>query len=104
MEAALGEAAHRLAVTTSLPCVWGWNGRTISSRAGTDHWLRVEATPDDRAGTPSPLQGITRAENVPDAVPRPRPHATVRLNKDGWTHDASLLTHNPHPVVPPHTP
>ncbi|MFE9743111.1 hypothetical protein [Streptomyces sp. NPDC006477] len=104
MEAAHAEAAHRLAITTSPPHVGGWNGRTISSRAGTDHWLRVEATPDDRATARSPHQGIFGAEHIPDAVPRPRLHATVRWTKDGWTYDADLLTHIPHPVVSPHTP
>ncbi|MET8755996.1 hypothetical protein ABZW32_38770 [Streptomyces sp. NPDC004667] len=41
MEAAHAEAANRCAVATSRPYAWGWNGRTISSRAGTDRWLRV---------------------------------------------------------------
>ncbi|MFJ3842257.1 hypothetical protein ACIPY6_43195 [Streptomyces sp. NPDC090054] len=104
MEAAHAEAANRLAVTTRRPYAWGWNGRTISSRAGTDHWLRVEATPDDRAGTRLPREGIPGAEHIPDAVPRPRLHATVRWAKDGWTYDADLLTHIPHPVISPTAP
>ncbi|WP_426773625.1 hypothetical protein, partial [Pseudomonas aeruginosa] len=81
MEAAHGEAANRLAVTTGPPYAWGWNGRTISSSAGSDRWLRVEATPDDRAGTRLPHEGILGAEQLPDAVPRPRVHATVRWTK-----------------------
>ncbi|MGW6861409.1 hypothetical protein [Streptomyces xanthophaeus] len=104
MEAAHTEAGNRLSTATSPPCAWGWNGRTISSRAGTDHWLRVEATPDDRASTRLPHEGITGAENLPDAVPRPRLHATVRWTKDGWTYDADLISYIPQPVISPNTP
>ncbi|MFD8024508.1 hypothetical protein ACFV6G_29330 [Streptomyces lavendulae] len=104
MQAAHAEAANRLAVTISRPYAWGWNGRTISSRAGTGHWLRVEATPDDRATVRLPHEGIPGAEHIPDSVRRPRLHATVRWAKDGWAYDADLLTHIPHPVVSPATP
>ncbi|MFD3757989.1 hypothetical protein [Streptomyces sp. NPDC058622] len=104
MEAAHAEAADRLAVAPSRPYAWGWNGRTISSRAGADYWLRVEATVDDRARTRLPQEGIPGAEHIPDAVPRPRLHATVRWTKDGWTYDADLLTHIPQPVISPATP
>ncbi|MFE9221693.1 hypothetical protein ACFYN3_35915 [Streptomyces lavendulae] len=104
MRAAHGEAANRLAVTAGPPYAWGWNGRTISSRAGTDQWLRVEATRDDRAGTRLPHEGILGAEHLPDAVPRPRLHATVRWTKDGWTYDADLLTQITQPVISPTTP
>ncbi|MGW3061565.1 hypothetical protein ACWC98_37465 [Streptomyces goshikiensis] len=103
MEAAHAEALHRLGLQAAGPYVWGWNARTISSRAGTDHWLRVEATPEDRAAR-VPDAGISGAENLPDAVPRPRLHATTIWTKDGWTYHADLLTHIPHPVISPDTP
>ncbi|MFD3719999.1 hypothetical protein [Streptomyces sp. NPDC058674] len=104
MESAHAEAANRLSTATSPPYAWGCNGRTISSRAGTDHWLRVEATPDDRASTRLPHEGITGAENLPDAVPRPRLHATVRWTKDGWTYDADLISYILQPVISQNTP
>ncbi|MER5966864.1 hypothetical protein [Streptomyces sp. NPDC002057] len=104
MEAAHTEAASRLATATSPPYAWGWNGRTISSRAGTDHWLRVEATPDNRATARSPHEGIPGAEHIPDAVPRPRTRATVRWTKDGWTYDADLISYIHHPVISRNTP
>ncbi|MFE3788189.1 hypothetical protein [Streptomyces goshikiensis] len=104
MEAAHAEAGNRLSTATTPPCAWGWNGRTISSRAGTDHWLRVEATSDDRVATRLPHEGITGAENLPDAIPRPRLHAAVRWTKDGWTYDADLISYIPHPVISQNTP
>ncbi|MFI1652158.1 hypothetical protein ACH4XT_35235 [Streptomyces avidinii] len=104
MHAAQAEALHRLGLHAAGPYVWGWNARTISSRAGTDHWLRVEATPEERATARVPDAGISGAENLPDAVPRPRLHATTTWTKDGWTYHADLLTRIPHPVISPDTP
>ncbi|WP_328966243.1 hypothetical protein [Streptomyces virginiae] len=104
MQAAHAEALHRLGLHTSGPYAWGWNARTISSLASTDHWLRIEATPDDRAAARELDEGISGAENLPDAVPRPRLHATTTWTKDAWTYTADLLTHIPHPVISPHTP
>ncbi|MET9694506.1 hypothetical protein ABZY81_39900 [Streptomyces sp. NPDC006514] len=97
-EAAHAEATRRLSPQAAGSYAWGWNARTISTRAGTDHWLRVEATPEDRTTRP-PHEGIAGAETLPDAVPRPRLHATTTWTKDGWTHHADLLTYIPHRVI-----
>ncbi|MFG2989302.1 hypothetical protein ACGFZK_08395 [Streptomyces sp. NPDC048257] len=53
---------------------------------------------------PGPNAGISGAENLPDAVPRPRLHATATWTKDGWTHHADLLSRIAHSVVFPQTP
>lgn len=104
MEAAHAEALHRLGLPAVGPYAWGWNARTISTRAGTDHWLRVEATPEDRATGREPDAGISGTEKLPAAVRRPRLHATTAWSKDGWTYQADLLTHIAHPVISPDTP
>ncbi|MFB6578565.1 hypothetical protein ACFCYC_14245 [Streptomyces sp. NPDC056402] len=104
MEAAHAEATRRLGLHAAGPYAWGWNARTISTRAGNDHWLRVEATPEHRTTARVPDAGISGAENFPDAVPRPRLHATTTWTKDGWTYHADLLTRIAHPVISPDTP
>ncbi|WP_329448213.1 hypothetical protein OG906_00905 [Streptomyces sp. NBC_01426] len=63
-----------------------------------------------RTSLVSPLATLTATPScegclTPDAVSRPRLHATtVRWANDGWTYDADLLTHIPQPVISPATP
>ncbi|MFD7962318.1 hypothetical protein ACFV5J_16100 [Streptomyces zaomyceticus] len=49
MRRAHASAARAFLVTVSGPEVWGWQGRTLGRRAGTD-WLRVVSAPVAKQG------------------------------------------------------
>lgn len=71
MRRAHASAARTFLVTVSGPEVWGWQGRTLGRRAGTD-WLRVVSTPVAKQGGRM-WEGTALADAlVPRSVPRPR--------------------------------
>ena len=71
MRRAHASAARASLVTVSGPEVWGWQGRTLGRRAGTD-WLRVVSAPVAKQGGRM-WEGTALADAlVPRSVPRPR--------------------------------
>lgn len=104
MVAALAEGARHFDTDTSGPYAWGWNGRTISRRAGTGAWLRVAAGPEHKMSR-ADGQGFAGAEAlIPDTVPRPRLLDSTGWAKDGYGYEAALSSCVPHPVISPSTP
>ncbi|MFI9210296.1 hypothetical protein ACIGW7_19430 [Streptomyces sp. NPDC053253] len=68
---ALRAAARGLQVTPSGPEVWGWRGRTLGRRAGTN-WLRVVSVLSEKSGGRL-WEGTALADTaIPRTVPRPR--------------------------------
>nr|WP_241518576.1 hypothetical protein [Streptomyces sp. CB03238] len=104
MENALAHAAARLSTTTTGTPAWGWLGRTIGSRTGGGHWLRVHCgeaskTPEHRN------EGIAVAEErVSDKVSRPRLHELLRWEDGLYVFEAELIDYIAQPVISPETP
>ncbi|MFC8536767.1 hypothetical protein ACFUJY_22965 [Streptomyces sp. NPDC057249] len=77
---------------------WGWQGRTLSRRAG-DRWLRVVARPVDKAPGAT-WDGNAQADALlPRSVPRPRLYDVVEWIADGHVYRAELSEYLPRPAL-----
>ncbi|MEU2251381.1 hypothetical protein [Streptomyces sp. NPDC019224] len=77
---------------------WGWQGRTLSRRAGR-RWLRVVARSVDKAPGAT-WDGNARADALlPRSVPRPRLYAVAEWTADGYVYRAELSEYLPRPAL-----
>lgn len=91
-------AARTLGVTAQGREVWGWQGRTLSRRAGT-RWLRVVSAPQDQRGGRL-WEGTVLADTlVPRSVPRPRVHDVLDWTANGHAYRAELTEYLSVPTV-----
>ncbi|MEU6523647.1 hypothetical protein ABZ892_12675 [Streptomyces sp. NPDC046924] len=103
MREAHAAAARSLQVTASGPEVWGWQGRTLSRRAG-NCWLRVVAAPVAKQGGRL-WEGTASADAlVPRSVPRPRLRGLLDWTADATAYRAELTEYVPVPPVTSGTP
>ncbi|WP_436994070.1 hypothetical protein [Streptomyces sp. enrichment culture] len=103
MRDAHAAAARSLQVTASGPEVWGWQGRTLSRRAGSC-WLRVVAAPVAKQGGRL-WEGTALADAlVPRSVPRPRLRGLLDWKADGSAYRAELTEYVSVPPVTSGTP
>ncbi|MBW5481014.1 hypothetical protein [Streptomyces bambusae] len=104
MEDALAHAAAHLSTTATGAPAWGWLGRTIGSRTGGGHWLRVHC--GEAAKTPTVRnEGIALAEErVSGKVSRPHLHDLYRWDGGEYVFEAELIDYIAQPVISPETP
>ncbi|MFE6977121.1 hypothetical protein [Streptomyces sp. NPDC057682] len=77
---------------------WGWNGRTLSRRAGV-RWLRVVARPEGKAAGAT-WDGNAQADALlPRSVPRPRLYDVAEWTADGYVCRAELSEYVPRPAL-----
>ncbi|MBL1110573.1 hypothetical protein JK361_39545 [Streptomyces sp. 5-8] len=89
MRRAHAAAARKFGVEATGPEVWGWQGRTISRRAGR-WWLRLLSVPEDKRGGRL-WEGTAAADAaLPRSVPRPRLHDLLDWSAGGQAYRAEL--------------
>ncbi|MGA5040269.1 phosphotransferase family protein [Streptomyces olivaceoviridis] len=94
MRRAFAWSAALLDATVTGDEVWGWHGRTLSSRAEHpergDCWLRLISAPHDRASGKI-WEGNRKAAALFDGrVRKPLLYDTIESTEDGYTYQAEL--------------
>ncbi|MEU3512901.1 phosphotransferase [Streptomyces longwoodensis] len=94
MRRAYARSARLLDVSVTGPEVWGWHGRTLSSRVEHPNrggcWLRLISAPHARA-TGKVWEGNRKAAALFDGrVRKPLLYDTVESTGDGYTYQAEL--------------
>ncbi len=102
MRRVFAQSAETLDVTVTGPEVWGWHGRTLSSRV--EHpdrgacWLRLLSTPQDRAAGKI-WEGNRQAAALFDGhVHKPLLHDTTESSSDGYAYQAELHQYVAEPI------
>ncbi|MGI5262399.1 hypothetical protein [Streptomyces angustmyceticus] len=92
-------AASSLSVRPSGAEVWGWQGRTLSRRAGAAGWLRLVCAPEAKRGGRL-WEGTALADTaLPRSVPRPRLHGVRDWIAGGLAYRAELTEYIALPAV-----
>ncbi|WP_189295305.1 phosphotransferase family protein [Streptomyces cinerochromogenes] len=105
MRRAFAQSAGLVNATVTGPEVWGWYGRTLSSRVEHpdrgDCWLRLLSAPRDRAAGKI-WEGNRKAAALFDGhVHKPFLYDTVESTKDGYTYRAELHQYVDEPTCSP---
>ncbi|WP_395297195.1 hypothetical protein ACF9IK_29980 [Kitasatospora hibisci] len=98
MQRAHAAAARTLRVEPTGPEVWGWQGRTLSRRAGR-WWLRLVCASQERGGGRLWEGTATAQAALPPAVPRPRLHGLVDWSTGRHAYRAELSEYVPLPAL-----
>ncbi|GLW74693.1 hypothetical protein Kpho02_69900 [Kitasatospora phosalacinea] len=98
MRRAHATAARTLRVEPTGTELWGWQGRTLSRRAGR-WWLRLVCAQQDRGGGRLWEGSATAQAALPPAVPRPRLHGLVDWSTGRHAYRAELSEYVPLPAL-----
>lgn len=105
MRRAFAQCAKRLGTTIAGPEVWGWHGRTLSSRVQHPDrgicWLRMLSAPQDKASGKI-WDGNRKAAALFDGrIHKPLLYDTTEANSDGHAHQADLHQYIDDPICSP---
>jgi phosphotransferase family enzyme len=105
MRRAFARSAETLGTTTTGPEVWGWHGRTLSSRVqhpdrGTC-WLRLLSAPENKASGKIWEGNRQAAARFDGRINKPLLYDTTESSIDGHTHQAELHQYVTEPVASP---
>ncbi|MGW2034769.1 phosphotransferase family protein [Streptomyces sp. NPDC001811] len=105
MRRAFAWSAALLDATVTGDEVWGWHGRTLSSRAEHpergDCWLRLISAPHDRASGKI-WEGNRKAAALFDGhIHKPLLYDTNESTRDGYTYQAELHQYVDEPICSP---
>ncbi|MGW0708163.1 phosphotransferase [Streptomyces sp. NPDC002643] len=105
MRRAFAGSAESLSVRITGPEVWGWHGRTLSSRVerrdGGACWLRLLSAPQDRAAGKI-WDGNRQAAALFDGrIRKPLLYDTTESSSDGHTFQAELHQYVSEPIASP---
>ncbi|MFD7408600.1 phosphotransferase [Streptomyces sp. NPDC059866] len=105
MRRAFARSAKTLGATITGPQVWGWHGRTLSSRVQHADlgacWLRLLGAPADKAAGKI-WEGNRQAAALFDGrIHKPLLHDTTASSSDGYTYQAELHQYIAEPVASP---
>lgn len=99
------QSAQTLGTTTTGPEVWGWHGRTLSSRVQHPDrgacWLRLLSTPQDKAAGKIWDGNLQAAALFDGCVHKPLLYDTTEARSDGYAYLAELHQYVAEPVFSP---